>query len=78
MGERIVQAVAGLNLTHEKSPLGRVTVSVGVAGRPPNRDTDWTEVLERADQALYEAKRSGKNRVSCGLPKLARLSLAGP
>jgi diguanylate cyclase len=44
-------------------PLGRgaVTVSVGVAQWRPG-DTP-TDVLRRADEALYAAKRGGRNRV---------------
>ncbi len=39
-----------------------VTVSVGVAGAPGD-GTGARELLERADAALYQAKRLGKNRV---------------
>ena len=41
---------------------GVLTISGGLAGFP--RDSDTIEQLfERADKALLEAKRSGKNRV---------------
>jgi diguanylate cyclase (GGDEF)-like protein len=36
----------------------RVSASVGVAVAPP---ADITDLMSRADAALYEAKRSGKN-----------------
>jgi len=40
---------------------GAVTLSLGVAvGR---RDDSLESLLARADQALYEAKRTGRNRV---------------
>ena len=39
----------------------RVTVSIGVAEALP--DEDWSATVERADQALYRAKQSGRNRV---------------
>jgi diguanylate cyclase (GGDEF)-like protein len=39
-----------------------VTVSVGVAESVTG--DDLTGVLNRADNALYEAKRSGRNRVA--------------
>lgn len=43
-------------------PLGMVTASFGVASFPEDGQTVH-EVVERADNALYEAKESGRNRV---------------
>lgn len=44
-------------------PLGVVTISVGVAAsRPDRRDDGATDLLARADAALYRAKREGRNR----------------
>ena len=37
-------------------------MSIGVASIHP-RDKSYEETLKRADTALYQAKRSGKNRV---------------
>ncbi|WP_280730184.1 diguanylate cyclase [Halomonas salinarum] len=41
------------------------TVSIGVATMVPE-DCSYEDTLKRADDALYEAKRSGKNRVVVG------------
>ncbi len=38
------------------------TISMGLAGFPEDAQT-LEELIERADQALYEAKRAGRNRV---------------
>ena len=45
-----------------KQPLGKVTVSIGVATVPTDA-TSADELIARADAALYRAKAFGKNRV---------------
>lgn len=49
----------------------RTTVSVGVALFEPGRPTDLTALLSAADQALYRAKREGRNRIERALPLAA-------
>lgn len=58
-------AVRRAELLREAVERGRVgvTVSIGVAVVWPGRDDAPTSLLRRADQALYEAKRLGRNRV---------------
>jgi len=48
----------------------RITVSIGLTMARPNGDTLST-MLQRADAALYDAKRSGRNCVKVQLPSLA-------
>jgi diguanylate cyclase len=43
--------------------LGAVTLSAGFAVRRP--DETAADLLERADEALYAAKRAGRNRTAC-------------
>lgn len=43
-------------------PRGRLTISVGIAECPSDGTTP-VEVIEKADQALYHAKLTGRNRV---------------
>ena len=58
---RLQRALTGGLFMHEQRQVF-VTFSAGVTA---HRDDEGLEAaLERADQALYEAKRSGKNR-SC-------------
>ncbi len=47
------------------SPLLRVTISIGIADFRPGFGGNEQDVIRRADQALYEAKRGGRNRVVC-------------
>jgi diguanylate cyclase (GGDEF)-like protein len=48
-----------------------VTVSIGVAGPDP-KHPHVDGVIKLADQALYRAKETGRNRVEVGLPDAAR------
>jgi diguanylate cyclase len=41
--------------------MGRITLSIGLAEYAPGESI--TDLIERADKALYEAKRGGRNRV---------------
>jgi diguanylate cyclase (GGDEF)-like protein len=60
-GERLRKLVEELSIETQSGTL-QITMSVGVATREdPDRSLD--DLLRRADLALYEAKRSGRNRV---------------
>ena len=63
IAERIRLAVESHRFSHEESqPGGCLTISGGVAAFPVD-GTNGTELLSHADQALYRAKGSGRNRV---------------
>ena len=64
VAERLQGAVNQLDIINEASPFGqRLTVSVGVAAMQPNLLTTGASLIEQADQALYLAKRRGRNRI---------------
>lgn len=61
--ERIRKAIEAIEL--EK--IGHITASLGVATYPDQSD-DIQELLELTDQAMYESKRNGRNRVTIAKP----------
>jgi diguanylate cyclase (GGDEF)-like protein len=65
--ERVRRAVERLSLGHAV-PGARVTVSIGVASMPGHAPIPIADVLERADAAMYRAKREGRNRVAAWDP----------
>jgi diguanylate cyclase (GGDEF)-like protein len=60
LGERLRAAVAAMDLTAQLAD-GSVTTSVGVTVGAPGEGA--SDLLRRADRALYQAKASGRNRV---------------
>lgn len=61
LAERLRVAVAAMQLVPDASIPG-VTISAGIAAYRPE-DTDVHALVRRADRALYDAKRAGRNRV---------------
>jgi diguanylate cyclase (GGDEF)-like protein len=63
LGERIRAGVERTTTHHDRHAL-RVTVSIGVATLAPGMD--GRTLFEQADRGVYEAKRTGRNRVVPG------------
>lgn len=62
--ERIQRSVEALQIpNHGHSKESVVTVSIGVAVLSPNVGITPADLLSQADEALYEAKRQGRNRI---------------
>lgn len=84
LGEKLRSKVESLGIEHTGSAHGIITVSVGVSCCPPpeenNSDDDEEEVMypamlmNAADNAMFLAKKQGRNRVAeqkCGEQRLA-------
>jgi diguanylate cyclase (GGDEF)-like protein len=63
VAERVRSAVEAEHFPGgENQPMGKVTISIGVACFPLHAESG-DELINKADEALYEAKRGGRNRV---------------
>lgn len=62
IAERICKAVAALDFTYEGKHIP-VTISVGVHSMAPKPTVSCETLIHCADQALYQAKHQGRNRV---------------
>lgn len=68
--EAALQVAERLRLAVEQSLLingERVTISIGVAPRAAPGPIDWSELMRKADNAVYCAKARGRNRVEIAL-----------
>lgn len=66
VAERIAAAVADLRIWHPDSASLVVSVSIGIESRRPQSGSDAASLFERADQALYQAKRHRGSIVTAG------------
>ncbi|GAB4340719.1 MAG: diguanylate cyclase [Cyanophyceae cyanobacterium] len=53
-------------MPHQRSPLGIVTLSIGMATLIPSRDRAPSDLLDLADRGLYLAKQQGRDRLCDG------------
>lgn len=65
LAEQIRAGMAARRIPHHGNPPGgQVSLSLGLAFIAPDSALGQGEIYEQADQALYRAKRSGRNTVS--------------
>ena len=65
--DRVRENILGLGIAHPKSEAGLLTVSIGIScadSKAALMEHDLHAFMDRADQALYEAKSRGRNRIA--------------
>lgn len=67
MAERVRDAVANLAEIHALADGGIVTVSISVATAMPSSSILPEQLVAYVDTTIYEAKRTGRNRVVVGV-----------
>ncbi|MDO6505752.1 diguanylate cyclase [Colwellia sp. 4_MG-2023] len=65
VAEKIRISIEKVKLIHRETnePLPPISVSIGIAQN--NNASDWSSLFKEADNALYQAKKSGRNRCIC-------------
>lgn len=77
IAERLRTEIAAMSLAHEESALGVVTISIGVAHVEPTPERRPQGAVQLADEALYQAKLKGRNRVELLDPVAHGLMITG-
>ncbi|MGB0936717.1 MAG: GGDEF domain-containing protein [Colwellia sp.] len=62
IAQRIRQAIEDCETQYQEETIN-ITVSIGIS-QVEKEDRDFEQTLKRADENLYHAKKSGRNRVS--------------
>lgn len=79
VAERLRVAVEQLEVEHKRNePYGRVTLSIGLSRLSATKAAEVDVCLKRADDALYQSKDEGKNRVTTAYsgPTQANITLS--
>lgn len=63
LAERMRAAVVAMREPHAQAIHGIVTISAGLCAIVPDGENTASDAIKLADAALYDAKRSGRNRV---------------
>ncbi|MFT8932740.1 MAG: diguanylate cyclase [Acetobacter syzygii] len=64
--ENLRNTLSKLDLYYNGQPLGKTTMSFGIAMWDKSLSTDTSAIIRKADTALYQAKKNGRDRIVIG------------
>ncbi len=77
LAERVRASVLALPAEQKGGPDNVPTISIGVAAMVPRADLEPRDLVEAADNALYQAKSGGRNRsVKAAVRLVDRVTIA--
>ena len=62
VAERMCDAVIQMNIPHQSSNVGKLTVSIGVGTIEPTQDGDYQLLIDETEEMLYRARQLGGNQ----------------
>ena len=63
VAQAVSRVIETLAIPHARSAVDqKITLSQGIVSLTPEKDTSSEDLIQRADQALYQAKQQGRNR----------------
>ena len=65
LAQRLIDGIVDCRIPHEQNAIKVLTLTAGVSSRDPWAINEtWQDILDRANEALYQAKIQGRNRVA--------------
>ncbi len=70
--ERLLDSLEHLCIPHDASPVGQLSMSIGIAALNQQDTETVKQLVKLADEQLYAAKQAGRNTVKPKLPKSSK------
>ncbi|MFA9376913.1 MAG: GGDEF domain-containing protein [Lachnotalea sp.] len=61
IAKNLIQTISNMNIENINSKYNKITLSIGIASKPTSEVKNYIDLINLADEALYQAKQNGKN-----------------